>query len=274
MMQLSFGSDPQLRQSPVTRALVVLNVLFWAVGLLGDIFRFAPLSSGVLRMALGLYPSRVVTEGMYWTPFTYMFLHGNLTHLVMNMLGLYLLGPDLERAFRIRNYLLLYVLSGIAGGWGYVGVSYLLFGQVAPCVGASGAIMGLLGATVALYPARVYVVLPLMIPMRASVLAVIMLTVHLFFMLTPYGGNVAYDVHLMGGLIGYAFALAVASSYRRAWRSQLPARDVPNACVEMEDLLDRAARNASPGLSDSENARLRWLEQALRYEDVMPPQGA
>lgn len=267
-MPLTFGPDPRLEYSPVTRTLVLANVGVFLLGLAGDLLGVPGAGTQSLLGLFGLFPARVVGEGMLWTPFTYMFLHANLVHLFVNMMGLYLLGPDLEQAFGKRNYLLLYLLSGLLGGLGFVGISYLLLGQATPCVGASGAIMGLLGAIVAIYPRRIYVLLPLMIPMRATVLAVLMLSSHLFFILTPYGGRVAYDVHLLGGLTGYLISGGLALTHRLRWRGAIPAPEVPYACVELESLVHKLARTESQALSGEEWSRYRVLKDALRYEDV------
>lgn len=267
-MKLQPHRDPWLPDAPVVRSLILLNTLVWLAGLVGDVFGHPAWSTEGLRLQFGLFPELVFAESMLWTPFTYMFLHGNTTHLVVNMLGLYLLGPDLERAFRRGPFLLLYLFSGLLGGIGYVVVSYVLLGQLFPCVGASGAISGLLGAIVALYPRRVYVMLPLMIPLRASTLAVLMLSTHLFFLFTPFGGQVAYDVHLFGGLSGYAVAKVLAARHRRVWKARVPGLDWQRDVGELELLVLRAVRGDDP-LSDSEWQRLRLLEQALRYEDVL-----
>ncbi len=265
-MRLTLGSDPKLLRSPVTRGLVILNVAVWVLGLAGDALGVGWMSTEGLRLGFGLFPTLVGEEGMFWTPFTHMFLHGGLGHLAMNMFGLLLLGPDLERAFGVRGYLVLYLGSGLAGGWGYYGISHLLLGKIMPCVGASGAIMGLLGATVALYPRRVYVILPIMLPMKATVLAVVLVTSHLFFLLTPYGGNVAYDVHLMGGGCGWAIAAWAAAHHRRVWKDRMPRREVPYAMAELE-LIAARMRDGDPPRSEAERSRIEFLLQALRFED-------
>jgi len=272
-MQIDFPRDPWLPRSPVVKSLILLNTLVWLLGRIGDVAGVPALSTHGLRLQFGLFPELVFSEGMFWTPFTYMFLHGNGTHLLVNMLGLYLLGPDLERAFRRGPFLILYLLSGLMGGLAYLAVSFLLFGVPHPCVGASGAITGLVGAIVAIYPRRVYVLLPLMIPMRATVLAVLLLTSHLFFILTPFGGQVAYDVHLFGGLAGYVFTLALATAHRRHWQNRLAEADPSRLTGEYESLLLRAARDTEP-LSPDELDRLQTLQQALRYEDVLTPEEA
>lgn len=267
-MNLSLPNDPWLPSSPVTRSLILLNGLVWFSGAIGDVFRFSGMSTETILYTFGLFPRAVLEDGALWTPFTHMFLHGNGMHLGVNMLGLFLLGPDLERTFGTVSFLCLYLLSGLLGGVGYMLISYGLLGQVHPVVGASGAIMGILGAIVAIYPQRVYVILPLMIPLRASTLAVLMLTAHVFFMFTPYGGRVAYDVHLYGGLTGFAFARWVSGRHLHRILARAPELDPARDAAELEGLVVRLARGDEP-LSDSERERYDFLREALRYEDVL-----
>lgn len=267
-MKISLPNDPWLPAFPVTRSLIVLNGLIWFAGAVGSISGLEFLTPEAMVRALGLFPQAVFGEGALWMPLTHMFLHGNGTHLLVNMVGLFLLGPDLERTFGPVPFLLLFLLSGLAGGVGYVLFSFLVLGHVLPVVGASGAIMGILGAIVALFPKRIYVILPLMIPLRASTLAVLMLTVHLFFMFTPYGGRVAYDVHLYGGLTGFAFAWWVSRGHLRRFRKRLPDLDPVRDIAELEGLVVRLARGDEP-LSEAELARYALLKEALRYADVL-----
>ncbi len=245
-----------------------MNGLVWLTGSLGDVLRLDLFNTESILLTFGLFPQAVVEDGTLWTPFTHMFLHGNGTHLLVNMLGLFLLGPDTERTFGSLPFLGLYLLSGLVGGVGYMLFSFLVLGQIHPVVGASGAIMGILGAIVALFPQRVYVILPLMIPLRASTLAVLMLTAHVFFMFTPYGGRVAYDVHLYGGLTGFAFAWWISRRHLRTVRAGAPDLDPARDTAELEDLVVRLARGDEP-LTAEEAGRYDFLKEALRYQDVL-----
>ncbi|GEM_PF-1161155 len=261
---------PRLDSLPVLRNLIRLNLLIFAVGWLFDSLGFLSAGSAAMRSAFALFPQRITQEGMLWTPFTYMFLHGNLTHLVFNMMGLYFLGADLERALGSIRFLLIYLLSGVVGGWGFFLFSYLYQGDVDPVVGASGAVMGLLGAIVALYPRRQYVILPLMIPVRASVLGMLLFSSHLFFMFTPYGGRVAYDVHLAGGLLGFVLAWSMAFVHQRRCFRAHPDLNMAAAKAEWEAMLYRLNQpEGAASFSEAEWSRYHVLEEWLRYKDVL-----
>jgi len=83
----------------------------------------------------------VVHDGEWWRLITAMFLHGGMTHLLMNMFSLYIVGRPMELYFRPRSYLSIYFLSGIIGG-----LASLIVHPNSVGIGASGAIFGVFGA--------------------------------------------------------------------------------------------------------------------------------
>src|SRR5206468_7460612 len=93
-----------------------------------------------------------VAHGEWWRLITAAFLHYGPIHLGLNMLVLWFIGPALEEYFGRWRYLLLYLVSGLAGSAGA-----LLVTPNSPTVGASGAIWGLMGAAVLLEARRIYV---------------------------------------------------------------------------------------------------------------------
>lgn len=141
-----------------------------------------------------------------WQPLTYLFLHGGIWHLILNMLGLFFFGPETERVIGPRRFLALYFACGILGGLGWILISG---SSMLPCVGASGAIFGVLGAFAGLFPQRsvtllVFFVIP--VTMRARTLAIGLGLFSLFSMISQ-PGQVAYAAHLAGGLAGYLYGL-------------------------------------------------------------------
>lgn len=266
-MAFILSPDPKLQYSPVCKTIILLNVFVFLLSVMGNILDLTFINSLSFINTFALFPETVMHEGMFWTPFTYMFLHGGWMHILFNMLGIYLLGPDLEQTFGHVKFLALYLLSGWLGAVAFIIISYLIQGQLTPCVGASGAIFGILGGIVALYPKRVYVILPLMIPVRASVLAILLLSIHLFFIMTPYGNHVAYEVHLGGGLAGFFLCGGAALFHRYRWRNVIPKPEIPYAAVELETLAYRIARSEE-ALGEEERMRYELLRKALRYEDV------
>lgn len=265
-MPYQISTDPRLEFSPVCRGLLFANVAVFGLHVLGQVLGLPSLETLSLLNHFGFIPGNLVRDGQLWTPFTYMFLHATFIHIGVNMMGLYLLGPDLEQVLGHARFLAFYLISGVMGALGFLVISYLLQDQNMPVVGASGAIFGLLGGIVALYPSRIYVILPLMIPLKAYVLAVLLLTTHLFFILTPYGSNVAYDVHLAGGLAGFFMAGGAALLHRKRYQDVIPRPEIPYAKVELETL---AYRLAGPGDTDeSDRIRYRQLREILKFDDI------
>lgn len=197
-----------IREEPVSPTLppVVQRILWANVGIYLAQYvlwpgGFAPVGGYLALSRTGLL------HGFFWQPFTYMFLHANFSHLLTNLIGLYFMGPDTERTIGSRRFLYLYLLSGVLGGLGFV-----FLNSQAPCIGASGAIYGVVAAFAALYPHRkVSLLFFPFILFRAWVLALLYGAIEFFSALySPYGG-VAHSAHLAGGLAGWIYVRMLVS---------------------------------------------------------------
>lgn len=121
----------------VSYSLIALNVISFAL---------CELVIGHSRaLALGGLSVASLAEGMWWTPVTSMFMHGDIIHLGNNMVSLAWLCQACESRYGRGRALALYMVGGLAGGLAYVAVRSAL-GDMTPAVGASGAIFGLFGA--------------------------------------------------------------------------------------------------------------------------------
>ncbi|MDZ7379301.1 MAG: rhomboid family intramembrane serine protease, partial [candidate division KSB1 bacterium] len=112
----------------------------------------SPVPISPVEAVLALVPAWVVGKGWVWQLFTYMFLHGNLLHILINMLFLWVFGSELERVWGARRLLSYYLTCGVGAGLFHV---LFLHRSVLPVVGASGAVYGLLMAYGLLFPERV-----------------------------------------------------------------------------------------------------------------------
>ncbi|MCX7681154.1 MAG: rhomboid family intramembrane serine protease [Anaerolineae bacterium] len=147
---------PSRRFPLVNTAIIVLNVL---------VFLFesslTPKQQELFIRTWGLIPTRFwagFTIGGWLPLFTSMFLHGGWWHLISNMLALYIFGDNVEDRLGSFRYALFYLFSGIVAGVAHL-VAYS--GSPLPTVGASGAIAGVLGAYLVLFPyARVITLVP------------------------------------------------------------------------------------------------------------------
>jgi membrane associated rhomboid family serine protease len=161
----------------------------------------------------GLVPLLATGGLQVWQPFTYLFLHGGLMHLLMNMLMLWMFGCDIERVWGRQRFLTYYFLTGIGAGICVIAVNLLpmAFGQPAlagariSTIGASGAIFGVLLAAAMLFPDRqVWLIpFPVMLPMRVFVL--IMGAIEFFGTLDSAGSGVSHLAHLGGMGAGYFY---------------------------------------------------------------------
>ncbi len=147
-----------------------------------------------------------------WQLVSYGFLHGDMSHLFFNMLGLWMFGSELERLWGRNRYLQMLLASVVAAA-----LVQLLFtmitGSGAPTVGASGGLFGLLLSFGMLFPNRVIMPLFPPIPMKARTFVMVFGGVELLFGLT--GGNgVAHFAHL-GGMLGAWLMI-------NWWRGRLP----------------------------------------------------
>ncbi|MFF0458965.1 rhomboid family intramembrane serine protease [Streptomyces mexicanus] len=144
--------------------------------------------------------------------FTAMFLHGSWVHLLGNMLFLFIFGNNIEDRMGHLRFLLFYVVCGYAAGYGF---ALLNADSGQPLIGASGAIAGVLGAYLVLYPrARVWVLVPFLIflPLRLPA----WLVLGFWFVLQAFysagegvaqAGTVAYAAHVVGFVAGLLIAL-------------------------------------------------------------------
>jgi membrane associated rhomboid family serine protease len=163
-----------------------------------------------LTLVFGLVP-RAFTRGLrIWQPFTYIFLHGGLFHLLINMLMVWMFGRELELVWGKRRFLNYFFLCGVGAGLIEVLVKTIpvFFGRPfsdTPTIGASGAIFGILIANAVLFPdRRIWLIpLPITIPMRPYV--AVMAAIEFFGTLGTGGDNVSHICHLGGMLVGYIY---------------------------------------------------------------------
>lgn len=152
--------------------------------------------------------------------FTYMFLHGNFTHLLTNMFALWMFGRILEYDLGSRRFLIFYLVSGLGAGLMQLGVNWIEYASVmrdgmitnqqayyqiiyGSTLGASGAIFGILLAYGLLHPNNTIMLLIPPIPMKAKWFVIGYGLLELFAGVSGTGGNVAHFAHLGGMLWGF-----------------------------------------------------------------------
>lgn len=195
-MAYSFGPGP------VTYA---VKILLWAnIGMYAVSLAYRPIID-----YLGLSPQLVMEKGWFWQPVTYMFLHARSpSHILFNMLILWMFGVELERMWGTRFFAKYYAITGIGAGLLSLALSLLPF-QVteayygATIIGASGALYGLLLAYALYFPNRP-ILMFLFFPVPAKYFVAILGAIA-FIMSIEGGGTVAATTHLGGLLVGYLY---------------------------------------------------------------------
>ena len=156
-----------------------------------------------------------------WTVITYMFLHGGITHILFNMLGLYFFGPRVEMRLGSSRFISLYFISGISGA-----IGSLLFAPTSPIIGASAAVYGVMLAFASFWP-REKVYIWGVLPVEIRVLVVIATVISLYSGFSGAGGGVAHFAHL-GGFVGAAIYLWFIRTNQGAKKFRAKAVAVPS----------------------------------------------
>ena len=196
-MRFQFQSDPgQFSYKPAlfTDAIKILVSVNFGIFLLQTVAR----TEGLFFPLFGLVPKLVWSEFMIWQPFTYLFFHGGIWHLLINMFVLWMFGSELERLWGKEHFLKFYFVTGVGAG-----LVTMIFGlnSMTPIVGASGAVYGVLLAYGLTYPNRT-VYLYGIIPIK-SLWFVIGIGVIAFMSSFDNVSQISHLTHLSGMMIGY-----------------------------------------------------------------------
>jgi len=195
-----------LRTAIRSRTFPLVNTMFIAINVIAFLMelRLGPRANRLV-MNLGFIPTRFLAYRDYHeyaTVLTSMFLHAGWLHLGSNMLALYIFGDNVEDRMGPVRYLIFYLVCGVAAA-----MTHLYFNRHAnlPTVGASGAIAGVLGAYLVLYPtARVMTLIPIyIIPWIIEIPAVLFLGIWFLMQLLNGSATIAADTQQARG--GVAF---------------------------------------------------------------------
>ena len=183
--------DPFASLTPWVKRLLAINFAIWALLAIGLI------PWGAASDLLAFRADRLLTRP--WTIVTYMFVHAGFGHVFFNMLALFFFGPPLERAWGSREFITYYLVCGIGGA-----IAALLLVNivgVAPMVGASAAIFGILLAFAMTWPdAPIYLWFLLPIKAKYFVGFLALLTLYSTITASRSTGGTAHWAHL-GGLV-------------------------------------------------------------------------
>ncbi len=192
---LSFIRKPfRYSYSHVTAMIILINII---------VYLFTSLYPSATYI-LGLNPRLFLLDKMYWQLFTYMFVHGGLSHIFFNMLGLLFFGFTTEKAMGSREFLLMYLCCGFFSGV-FSLIYYLIIGMNnILLIGASGAIYSMLFAYAVIFPrSKIYIwgIIPIQAPLLVLLYALIEVGSQIF----SVAGGIAHLTHLAGFLIAWLY---------------------------------------------------------------------
>jgi membrane associated rhomboid family serine protease len=187
--------------APITDAvkwIIIANVAMFVIT------QFFP----IVVYYLGLRPQAVFEQGWIWQLGTYLFLHADVMHILLNMLGVWMFGVTLERRWGTHFFAKYYAVTGLGGGLAALLLSLLPFDATAPAygattIGASGALFGLLLAFALYYPHQP-ILLMLLFPIPARIFVMIFGGIALLYTFRG-GGGISHAAHLGGLIAGYLY---------------------------------------------------------------------
>ncbi|MCL2068008.1 MAG: rhomboid family intramembrane serine protease [Treponema sp.] len=185
------------------------GVVYWLIGVNVFIFMTAQFLGRDFRYFLTLRLSMIplaVMEGWVWTFVTYMFMHGNFSHIIFNMFGLYIFGVQVERQMGSREFLLFYFITGSLAGVFSFAVYYFTGNYVVALMGASGALFAVELAYAIFYPDSIIYIWGIL-PLRAPVMVLGFTALELVFSITRQSSGVAHLTHLAGFGFGWIYFL-------------------------------------------------------------------
>jgi len=187
--------------TPAVKALVIANA---AVFLFEFVLHSAGLDAVFLKL-FALQPGLVYGSLYVWQLATYLFLHGDLGHILVNMFMLWMFGAEMERIWGSRRFLKYYFLTGIGAG-----IVTCFFSSGSRTIGASGAVFGVMLAYGLTFPNR-EILFWFVFPMKAKHFVLLMGGIELLASASWVSDGIGHFAHLGGMLFGYVYL-------KRAWK--------------------------------------------------------
>lgn len=243
-------SDNTSRNWSITIVLLVFNVLIFFLQYGNG------RSSQNWVLEYGALSAEGLKRGYVWQLLTFQFLHAGLPHLVLNSIGLYFFGRALEGMLGKRDFIRLYLFSGIMGGMlqALLGMVWARF--AGPMVGASAGICGLIAAFSMLAPdSQIYIWM--VVPIRARYFLPIMSGLTALLMVTSTESHVAHAAHLGGILGGVVYLKWVLGTARPLFdwarlRRKAPRRELVKAISAKPGFWRRESAKPSDNLQSAD----------------------
>ncbi len=199
-----------MKKFSATFWILTVNVLFFLI-----VYPLAVFYNETIFSYVAIAPSDFVNGIHPWTIITSMFMHGSVSHLLMNMLSLIFLGGFLEKLIGRKRFVNIYFVSGIIASLFFVAMTYLFSPSDinVSAVGASGAIFGLAGMLAILTPKLpVYLFfIPIAMPMWLGAILILIL---MWLVSAAFNVPIGNLAHLGGLLTGIAYAVYLKNKYK------------------------------------------------------------
>lgn len=219
-----------------------------------------------IALNFGVNQRNLVLGGEYWRLITYQFIHGSKSHLFFNMYALVYLGLMIENKLGWKKYLFIYLMSGVCGG-----LVSLIFHQEGVMMGASGAIMGLYGAFIALLITKSFE------PKATKALLMSTLIVSLLVLVNgAFGKRVDNAAHIGGFVSGFIFAHLLTYRWDKTFEVKNWARYAVAVLLFLMFFSGVIYFNPKYGteeyrkLSDTFNGNLRSLNSIMNLKISLP----
>ncbi|MDR3275853.1 MAG: rhomboid family intramembrane serine protease [Treponema sp.] len=181
------------------------NITFFLIGINLLVFVLQQIFPRITAyMALNLIAVRY--GHWFWQFLSYMFAHGSISHLLFNLLALFVFGVQVERRMGSREFLLYYMMTGILAGLFSFGVYWVSGAYTVYLLGASGAIFAVQLAYAVFFPNTVLYLWGIL-PLRAPVMVLGFTALELFSSLAGLNSSVAHLTHLAGFGFGWLYFL-------------------------------------------------------------------
>jgi membrane associated rhomboid family serine protease len=226
----------------VNRLLLIANIVIFTVFWLSSESillsqRLADDMAGTINSpgSFVMVPIDIINGQRLFTLFTSMFMHAGWLHLLGNMIFLYVFGDNIEDTFGHVGYLAFYIFSGLAAAFSHI-LGLLLAPSIsnlvgipldsdltAGVVGASGAISGVLGAYIVLYPRAQIIafVFYVIIPVPAVAFLGLWFILQWFYGFFDMSGGIAYWAHIGGFIAGMILAATIGLKMKKARRARI-----------------------------------------------------
>jgi membrane associated rhomboid family serine protease len=249
------------RMTPAVKWLLIVNIGVFVLSLV-------PTLGTLLARWFALDATSWATVAQPWRLVTYQFLHSRLdaAHIFLNMIGLYFIGPPLERFWGGRRFVLFYLGCGVAGGLTYILMVAAGWLSAGTMVGASGAVLGVVAACAVLFPRFTLVLFVFPVPIRVAAIGLVFVYLMNVLMAFGHGGGGGDAAHL-GGMAAGAFYVLLLPVWDRltlktrsgSWEKRM--EESQRLQIEVDRILAKVHHSSLHSLTRREKTTLKRATQ-------------